>query len=79
MARQSFSINLSAVFNNPRLQGKKTVLEKLGEVVDVLKKGTTAPDQDIQLVAVLFMTRLLKEKGAQEKNSMRNDSAQTVR
>lgn len=67
------------MFNNPRLQGKKTVLEKLGEVVDVLKKGTTAPDQDMQLVAVLFMTRLLKEKGAQEKNSMRNDSAQTVR
>lgn len=67
------------MFNNPRVQAKKTVLEKLGEVVDVLKKGTLASDQDAQLVAVFFMTRLLKEKGAQEKNSMRNDSAQTVR
>lgn len=76
---KSFYIKISAVFNNPRVQGKKTILEKLGEVVDVLKKGTLASDQDMQLVAVLFMTRLLKEKGAQEKNSMRNDSAQTVR
>ncbi|TNM99371.1 hypothetical protein fugu_012404 [Takifugu bimaculatus] len=67
------------VFNNPRIQGKKTILEKLGEVVEVLKKETWATDQDMQLVTIHFMTRLLKEKGAQEKNSMRNDSAQTVR
>lgn len=77
--RQSFSIAISAVFNNPRIQGKKTILEKLGEVVEVLKKETWDKDQDMQLVTVLFMTRLLKEKGTQEKNSMRNDSAQTVR
>lgn len=67
------------MFNNPRVQGKKTILEKLGEVVDILKKETSASDPDMQLVTVLFMTRLLKEKGAQEKNSMRNDAAQTVR
>lgn len=76
---QSFSVTISAVFNNPRIQGKKTILEKLGEVVEVLKKETWATDQDMQLVTIHFMTRLLKGKGAQEKNSMRNDSAQTVR
>lgn len=70
---------LPAVFNNPRVQGKKTVLEKLGEVVDILKKGGSGSDQAQQLAAVLFITRLLEEKGAQEKNSMRSDSAQTIR
>lgn len=67
------------MFNNPRVQGKKTVLEKLGEVVDILKKGGSASDQAQQLAAVLFITRLLEEKGTQEKNSMRSDSAQTIR
>lgn len=76
---QSLYATISAVFNNPRVQGKKTILEKLGEVIEVLKKETSATDKDMQLVTVLFMTRLLKEKGAQEKNSMRNDSAQTAR
>ncbi|XP_077960477.1 cullin-9 isoform X1 [Gasterosteus aculeatus] len=64
------------VFNNPRVQGKKTVLEKLGEVVDILRKGGTGSDQ---LAAVLFVTRLLEEKGVQEKNPMRSDSAQSIR
>ncbi|XP_059215808.1 cullin-9 isoform X2 [Centropristis striata] len=67
------------VFNNPRVQGKKTVLEKLGEVVDILKKGGSGSDQNQQLAAVLFLTRLLEEKNTQEKNSMRSDSAQTIR
>lgn len=65
------------MFNNPRVQGKKTVLEKLGEVVDILKKGGASSDQAQQLAAILFLTRLLE--GAQEKNAMRSDSAQTVR
>ncbi|XP_045898689.1 cullin-9 isoform X2 [Micropterus dolomieu] len=67
------------VFNNPRVQGKKTVLEKLGEVVDILKKGGSGSDQAQQMAAVLFITRLMEEKGTQEKNSMRSDSAQTIR
>ncbi|CAN9499553.1 unnamed protein product [Ophioblennius macclurei] len=81
------------VYNSPRVQGKKTVLEKLGEVVELLKKSTSSSsssstssaaaaassDLHLQLAAVLFMTRLLEEKGAQEKNSMRSDSAQTIR
>lgn len=69
--------SLPAVFNNPRVQGKKTVLEKLGEVVDVLKKGGAGSDHAQQLAAVLFLTRLVE--GAQEKNATRSDSAQTVR
>ncbi|XP_068457956.1 cullin-9 isoform X2 [Clinocottus analis] len=67
------------VFHNPRVQGKKTVLEKMGEVVDILKKGASGSDPGQQLATVLFITRLLEEKGGQEKNSMRSDSAQTVR
>ncbi|KAM3605984.1 uncharacterized protein V6R79_008521 [Siganus canaliculatus] len=67
------------VFNNPRVQGKKTVLEKLGEVVDLLKKEASSSDPVQQMAAVLFITRLMEEKGTQEKNSMRSDSAQTIR
>lgn len=67
------------VFNNPRVQGKKTVVEKMGEVVDILKKGGSASDPTHQMAAILFLTKLLEEKGAQEKNSMRSDSTQTLR
>lgn len=66
------------MFNNPRVQGKKTLLEKLGEVVDILKKGGSGSDQAQQLAAVIFITRLLEEKGTQEKNSTRSDSSQTI-
>uniref|UniRef100_A0A3B5L202 Cullin 9 n=1 Tax=Xiphophorus couchianus TaxID=32473 RepID=A0A3B5L202_9TELE len=48
---------LPAVFNNPRVQGKKSLLEKLGEVVDILKKGSSASEQTQQLATVLFMAR----------------------
>ncbi|XP_075902158.1 cullin-9 isoform X2 [Nelusetta ayraudi] len=67
------------VFNNPRLQGKKTVVEKLAEVVDTLKKGGSASDPAHQLAAVLFLAKLLEEKSSQEKNSARSDSAQSLR
>lgn len=60
------------------MQGKKSVLEKLGEVVDILKKGG-ASDPAQHLAAVLFLTRLLEDRSSQEKNSMRSDYAQTVR
>ncbi|KAF0027925.1 hypothetical protein F2P81_020666 [Scophthalmus maximus] len=67
------------LFNSPRVQGKKTALEKMGEVVDILKKGGSISDPVQQLAAVLFITRLLEENGPQEKNYMRTDSAQTTR
>lgn len=72
-------LSLPAVFNNARVLGKKTVLEKLGEVVDILKKGGSGSDQAQQLAAVLFIIRLLEEKGPQEKNYIRSDSTQTIR
>ncbi|XP_062256366.1 cullin-9 isoform X1 [Platichthys flesus] len=67
------------VFNNLMVQGKKTALEKMGEVVDVLRKGGSGSDRAQQLAAVLFITRLMEERGAQEKNYMRSESAQTIR
>ncbi|KAM9847747.1 cullin-9 isoform 1-T1 [Aulostomus maculatus] len=67
------------VFNNPRVLGKKTVLEKVGEVVDILRKGGSSSDQVQQLAAILFITRLLEDKVTQEKNSMRSDSVQIIR
>uniref|UniRef100_UPI003AB094B1 cullin-9 n=1 Tax=Centroberyx gerrardi TaxID=166262 RepID=UPI003AB094B1 len=65
------------VFNNPRLQGKKTALEKLGEVVEILRKGGS--DSAQQLAGILFITKLLEEEGAQERSTLRTDSAQTIR
>ncbi|XP_071370701.1 cullin-9, partial [Centroberyx affinis] len=65
------------VFNNPRLQGKKTALEKLGEVVEILRKGGS--DSAQQLAGILFITKLLEEEGGQERSTLRTDSAQTIR
>lgn len=61
------------------MQGKKNLLEKMGEVVDILKKGLSASDHSQQLAAVLFITRLMEDKSTQEKNSNRIDSAQSSR
>lgn len=68
-----------AVFNNPRVHGKKTFLEMLEEVVDILKKGGSSLDSAQQLAAVLFITRLLDKRSSQDKNSMRSDSVLTIR
>lgn len=67
------------MFDCARVQGRKSLLEKLGEVVDILKKAGPASDHAQQLAAVLFLTRLLEDRSVQEKNSSRSDSAQTVR
>ncbi|XP_037536667.1 cullin-9 [Nematolebias whitei] len=67
------------VFNNPRVHGKKTFLEMLDEVVDILKKGGSSLDSAQQLAAVLFITRLLDRRSSQDKNSMRSDSVLTIR
>uniref|UniRef100_A0A8D0CI92 Cullin 7 n=1 Tax=Scleropages formosus TaxID=113540 RepID=A0A8D0CI92_SCLFO len=49
------------VFNNPKIQGKKSSLEKLGEVVDIIKKSGSDPGQ--QLAGMKFILRLLDEEG----------------
>ena len=72
-------LDLPAVFNNLMVQGKQTALEKMEEVVDILKKGASGSDRVQQLAAVLFITRLMEERGAQEKNYTRSESAETIR
>ncbi|XP_061693307.1 cullin-9 [Syngnathoides biaculeatus] len=66
------------VFSSPRVLGKKTLLEKIGEVVDILRKGGFRWDVGQNLAGVIFITRLLEEKSTQEKNSIRTDSVQGV-
>ncbi|XP_062376199.1 cullin-9 isoform X1 [Sardina pilchardus] len=66
-------------FNSPKVQGKKTALEKLGEVVDMLKKGGGASDTSRQLAAIKFMLRLLEEDGVTQEKKTLSDSAQTLR
>ncbi|KAJ8250578.1 hypothetical protein COCON_G00225000 [Conger conger] len=65
------------VFNNPKIQGKKNSLEKMGEVVDIMKKSGSDPGQ--QLAGMKFIAKILMEEGPQERSSLRTDSAQTVR
>ncbi|XP_054655334.1 cullin-9 [Dunckerocampus dactyliophorus] len=67
------------VFSSPRVLGKKTVLDKLGEVVDILRKGGFRWDIVQNLAGVIFITRLLEDKVTQEKNSMRSEYVQGVR
>lgn len=66
------------MFNNPDVQGKKTVLEKMGEVVDTLKKTETGSDHTQQLRAIFYIIRLLEDKSVQ-RNYTRSDSAHTIR
>uniref|UniRef100_A0A673XSA6 Cullin-9-like n=1 Tax=Salmo trutta TaxID=8032 RepID=A0A673XSA6_SALTR len=49
------------VFNNSKVQGKKTALEKLGEVVDIMKKSGSDPVQ--QLAGIKFITKVLEDEG----------------
>ncbi|XP_041922384.1 cullin-9 isoform X3 [Alosa sapidissima] len=66
-------------FNSSKVQGKKTALEKLGEVVDMLKKGGGASDASRQLAAIKFMSRLLEEDGVTQEKKTLSDSAQALR
>ncbi|XP_076018813.1 cullin-9 isoform X2 [Genypterus blacodes] len=67
------------VFSNPRVMAKKTVLEKMGEIVDILKKGGSGSDPAQQLVGIRFITKLLEEDGGQERIATRSDSSQAIR
>lgn len=71
------SFGLSPVFNNPKIQGKKNSLEKMGEVVDIMKKS--GPDPGQQLAGMKFIAKILMDEGPQERSSLRTDSAQTIR
>ncbi|XP_042179455.1 cullin-9-like isoform X5 [Oncorhynchus tshawytscha] len=65
------------VFNNSKVQGKKTALEKLGEVVDIMKKSVSDPVQ--QLAGIKFITKVLEDEGPQERSTLRTDAVQTIR
>ncbi|XP_071012622.1 cullin-9-like isoform X6 [Oncorhynchus clarkii lewisi] len=65
------------VFNNSKVQGKKTALEKLGEVVDIMKKSGSDPVQ--QLAGIKFITKVLEDEGPQERSTLRTDAVQTIR
>lgn len=67
----------SAVFNSPKVQGKKSSLEKIGEVVDMMKKSSS--DSGLQLAGVKVISKILEEQGPQEKSIFKTDSAQTIR
>lgn len=67
----------SAVFNSPKVQGKKSALEKMGEVVDIMKKSSS--DSGLQLAGMKVISKILEEEGPQEKSTLRSDSAQTIR
>lgn len=59
--------------------GKKTVLEKMGEIVEILRKGGAGSDPAQQLVGICFITKLLEEEGGQERSIIRSDPSQTIR
>ncbi|XP_041722975.2 cullin-9 isoform X1 [Coregonus clupeaformis] len=65
------------VFNNSKVQGKKTALEKLGEVVDIMKKSGSDPVQ--QLAGIKFIIKVLEDEGPQERSTLRTDAVQTIR
>lgn len=65
------------VYNNPKVQGKKTALEKIGEVVDIMKKSSS--DSGQLLAGMKFILKILDEEGPQERSTLRSDSAQSIR
>ncbi|XP_030626290.1 cullin-9 isoform X1 [Chanos chanos] len=65
------------VFNNPKVQGKKTAAEKMGEVVDIMKKNSSDPGY--QLAGMKFISKILEEVPPQERSSLRADLVQTIR
>lgn len=65
------------VFSSPKVQGKKSSLEKIGEVVDIMRKSSS--DSGLQLAGIKVMSKILEEEGPQERSTLRSDSAQSVR
>ncbi|XP_059374070.1 cullin-9-like isoform X6 [Carassius carassius] len=65
------------VFNSPKVQGKKSSLEKMGEVVDIMTKSSS--DSGLQLAGMKVISKILEEEVPQERSTLRSDSAQTIR
>ncbi|XP_016119163.1 cullin-9-like, partial [Sinocyclocheilus grahami] len=64
-------------FSSPKVQGKKSSLEKMGEVVDIMTKSSS--DSGLQLAGMKVISKILEEEGPQERSTLRSDSAQTIR
>ncbi|XP_056616045.1 cullin-9 isoform X1 [Triplophysa dalaica] len=65
------------VFSSPKVQGKKSSLEKIGEAVDIMRKSSS--DSGLQLAGMKVISKILEEEGPQERSTLRSDSAQSVR
>ncbi|TSK42124.1 Cullin-9 [Bagarius yarrelli] len=65
------------LFNNPKVQSKKTALEKIGEVVDIMKKSSS--DSGQLLAGMKVICKILDEEGPQEHSTLRSDLAQSTR
>uniref|UniRef100_A0A672N760 Cullin-9-like n=1 Tax=Sinocyclocheilus grahami TaxID=75366 RepID=A0A672N760_SINGR len=53
------------VFNSPKVQGKKSSIEKMGEVVDIMKKSSS--DSGLQLAGMKVISKIQEEEGPQER------------
>ncbi|XP_032876612.1 cullin-9 isoform X2 [Amblyraja radiata] len=61
------------VFNCPKVTGRKTNLEKMGEVVDIMKKSSC--DISLQVAGFKFITKMLEEDNSREKLPLKVDSS----
>uniref|UniRef100_UPI00398EEEB8 cullin-9 isoform X1 n=1 Tax=Pristiophorus japonicus TaxID=55135 RepID=UPI00398EEEB8 len=60
------------VFNCPKVTGRKTNLEKMGEVVEIMKKSSS--DIALQVAGFKFITKMLEEDSTREKLPLKVDS-----
>ncbi|XP_072104699.1 cullin-9 isoform X2 [Mobula birostris] len=61
------------VFNCPKVTGRKTNLEKMGDVMDIMKKSSC--DISLQVAGFKFITKMLEEDGSREKLPLKVDSS----
>ncbi|XP_069743989.1 cullin-9-like isoform X1 [Narcine bancroftii] len=61
------------VFNCPKVTGRKTTLEKMEEVVDIMKKSSS--DLSLQVAGFKFITKMLEGNSSREKLPLKVDSS----
>ncbi|XP_048452589.1 cullin-9 [Rhincodon typus] len=60
------------VFSCPKVTGRKTNLEKMGEVVEIMKKSNS--EISLQVAGFKFITKMLEEDSTREKVALKVDS-----
>lgn len=76
----AYTINLYffvLVFSNLKVQGKDAFLDKIVEVVEIMKKSIS--DAGLQLAGMKYICKLLDGEAPQERSIPRSDSAQSNR